>query len=108
MAKAAEETVALRRTPYRHGPQGPHLRTAGSFRSPVRPRLGNHAPPGVRQDFEKGSAAGESTLVYVVVGDATNPTIIHDVGRGHRVAPIHADFYKVRWTRDQANVPWYS
>jgi large subunit ribosomal protein L25 len=41
--------------------------------------------------------AGESTLVYLQVGDQSYPTIIHDVSR-HPLSglPIHADFYKVR------------
>lgn len=41
--------------------------------------------------------AGESTLVYLTVGEQSYPTIIHDVAR-HPLSglPIHADFYKVR------------
>ncbi len=41
--------------------------------------------------------AGESTLVYLKVGEATYPILIHDVAR-HPLSgdPIHADFYKVR------------
>ncbi|MDP3954305.1 MAG: 50S ribosomal protein L25 [bacterium] len=50
------------------------------------------------RDFEKVYAeAGESTLVYVKLGDEELPTIIHDVSLDPVSDKIiHADFYKVR------------
>lgn len=50
-----------------------------------------------QRDFNKTfHAAGESTLVYVTVGDKAYPTIIHDIARDPSTdAVIHADFYKV-------------
>lgn len=51
--------------------------------------------------------AGESTLVYVSVGDQSFPTIIHDVTRDALTDQIlHADFHKVRLDQKiKANVP---
>ncbi|HXK36656.1 MAG TPA: 50S ribosomal protein L25 [Candidatus Paceibacterota bacterium] len=48
--------------------------------------------------FEKVfKQAGESTLVYLIVGTDTYPTIIHDVTRDPLSGDYqHADFYKVR------------
>ena len=48
--------------------------------------------------FEKVfKQAGESTLVYLIVGKDTYPTIIHDVTRDAITGAYeHADFYKVR------------
>jgi large subunit ribosomal protein L25 len=50
------------------------------------------------KDFEKTlDMAGESTLVYVRVGDQQYPVIIHDVARDARdESVLHADFYKVK------------
>ena len=49
------------------------------------------------KDFEKAlKVAGESTLVYLMVGGESYPTIIHDVARDAvRGETLHADFYKV-------------
>ncbi len=52
----------------------------------------------LRKDFEKVyTEAGESSIVYLNIGDQDYPTIIHDV----MLDPVtdkflHADFYKVR------------
>src|SRR3989338_2266048 len=50
------------------------------------------------KDFERVyTEAGESTIVYVKIGDTDHPTIIHDVMRDPISDIIlHADFYKVR------------
>lgn len=50
------------------------------------------------KDFSKiYQSAGESTLVYINVGDKTYPTIIHDISRDALNDEfLHADFYKVR------------
>lgn len=52
------------------------------------------------KDFNKVlKEAGESTLVYVHVGQDTYPTIIHDVSKDPvKDHIIHADFYKVSLT----------
>ncbi len=60
------------------------------------------------KDFERAyREAGESTLVYLNVDDASYPTIIKDVSRDAITsAPIHADFYKVSLTEKiKAMVP---
>lgn len=61
------------------------------------------------KDFEKTfKIAGESTLVYLNVGDGKGiPTIIHDVTRDPlRDTFVHADFHKVSLTEKiKANVP---
>lgn len=51
--------------------------------------------------------AGESTLVYLKVGDSVYPTIIHDVARDPLSDKfIHADFYKVRLDKKiHADIP---
>ncbi len=42
-------------------------------------------------------SAGESTLIYIKVGDKSYPTIIHDISRDALSDEfVHADFYKVR------------
>ena len=50
------------------------------------------------QDFSKiYKLAGESTLVYINIGDQSYPTIIHDITRDALSDELlHADFYKVR------------
>jgi len=50
------------------------------------------------KDFEKVfKSAGESTLIYVRVGDQQYPVIIHDVTiDGRTDSIVHADFYKVK------------
>lgn len=52
----------------------------------------------LKKDFDKAlTMAGESTLVYVHVGDQQYPVIIHDVARDARDGNVlHADFYKVK------------
>lgn len=60
------------------------------------------------KDFEHTyREAGESTLIYLNVGNDIYPTIIKDVGRDAvSGAPIHADFYKVSLTEKiKAMVP---
>jgi len=50
------------------------------------------------KDFKKAfELAGESTLIFINVGDQAYPTIIHDIARDAVSDDIlHADFYKVR------------
>ena len=50
------------------------------------------------KDFQKVyTEAGESTLVYLKLGDESYPVIIHDVAvDAVRDSYIHVDFYKVR------------
>ncbi len=50
------------------------------------------------KDFKKAfELAGESTLIFINVGDQSYPTIIHDIARDAVSDDIlHADFYKVR------------
>ena len=58
--------------------------------------------------FEKVfKLAGESSLVYLTVGKATHPTILHDVTRDPVSGELlHADFYKVRLDEKiKADVP---
>jgi large subunit ribosomal protein L25 len=60
------------------------------------------------KDFEQTlKQAGESTLVYLSVGEQVHPTIINDVARHPLTGnPIHADFYKVRLDEKiKASVP---
>jgi len=60
------------------------------------------------KDFDKAfKAAGESTLLYLMVDGQAYPTIIHDVMRDPlKDTVIHADFYKVRLDEKiKTNVP---
>lgn len=60
------------------------------------------------KDFNKAfKMAGESTLVYINVGDQSYPTIIHDVAKDTLTDGIlHADFYKVRLDEKiKTNIP---
>jgi large subunit ribosomal protein L25 len=86
-----------------------HLRAEGMLPAVLygkgQPALNLQVP---LKDFERTfREAGESTLIYVLVGKDSYPTVIKDVARDPLSGtPIHADFYKVSLTEKiKAMVP---
>lgn len=97
---AAKDKIELTAQPREiTGQKVRHLRTSGILPAVLYGKGQESVSLSVpMKDFERVlRGAGESTLVYLHVGDAQYPTIIHDVAR-HPVSgePIHADFYRVR------------
>jgi large subunit ribosomal protein L25 len=96
-AKKKIELTATERTVT--GSKVRHLRATGAIPAVMYGRgvdsLSLEVPA---KEFEKTlKEAGESTLVYLTIGGAQHPTIIHDIARHPLTgALIHADFYKVR------------